>query len=182
MIFFYKIFKSDILTLFLIFSLTFACLILSAKLIFQKEKLLVIETSSKGIRLVKSDFKPQDEEKFIFLRRFFTILLNYDPKTYQDHIEKAGSLMSQSLWNKKKEEFLKTNKEVKEKNLEQQTEVLDIKEVEKNRFKVSIHFYFFIKGKIKSSGKATALVTIKETRRTRLNVWGYEVSYVEFNM
>lgn len=181
MIFFLKMFKGEILSFLLILVLLISTCFLSFKLFFQKEKILFIERTSKSTRVLEETHVTPLEIK-IFIRRFLVICLNYHEKNYLEHIESAGNLMSPRLWNEKKEELLNVYKEVKAKKLEQGADILEIKAIGENEFEILAYVSLYEKEVKTFKKKFKIFLTLKEAKRTKLNVWGLEVENFKIDL
>ena len=181
MIFFLRMFKSEILNFLLIGLLFVLISVLSFKLFFQEKKILILERTSKGTKVLDKSSVTSLEVK-VFLRRFLVLSLNYHEKSFLKHMERAGNLMSLRFWNEKKKELLELQREVSLKKIEQQAEILEIKAVSEKNFEALVSITLFEKQKKTFHKKIKVFLTLKEAKRTKSNVWGVEVEALKFKL
>ena len=171
------IYKNEMVFLILI-TILFLWGVVSTILAFQnKEKVFLIGKTNGSYHLIENEPKePLETENFI--RHFLALTLNFDEKSYKEHISIAGDLMTDSLWFEKKNEFTEMAGFITKNQVIQSSEILSITKQTSNLFEVKIRNYLFKKGVLTKTEKILFL-SLVENKRSYENPWRHSVSNIK---
>ena len=175
--FLWLIYKQEILFIYLIVGLFLWALVASLLAFQNKAQLVVIGKTNNSYQLI-TDEEKDPIEAGNFIRHFLALTLNFDEKSYNRHISLAGDLMTESLWEKKKPEFIQMAGFIKKNKVIQSSEVLSIKKTKASQYEIKIRNYLFKKGILTEKDKLV-LLSLKDKQRSYENPWRYSVSSVE---
>ncbi len=173
----FKLYKKEF-----ILSSLFICLFLWASfmsiLIFNQKNEILVITKDRGFFEVLKKEKETNLEVQNFLRHFIGLSLNFDKNSYDKNISKAGDMMSDALWNKQRKDFIKTSFYIKENQIIQTTQIIEVKEITDRTYEIKVENIKFKKGKTDKSFKKL-VIHLSNNQRNYKNPWRYYVSDIK---
>ena len=171
------IYKNQTVLISLIISLMLWGIVVGILAFQNKEKVILIGKVDGSYQLIEDNRKdPSETENFI--RHFLSLTLNFDRRSYKRNISLAGDLMTEKLWQKKKPEFKEMAGFIKENQVIQSSELLEIKKAKTNQYEVKVRNYLFKKGILSEKDKLLSL-SLTGNKRSYENPWRYSVSKIE---
>ena len=171
------IYKNQTVLVSLIISLMLWGIVVGILAFQNKEKVILIGNVDGSYQLIEDNRKdPLETENFI--RHFLGLTLNFDERSYKRNISLAGDLMTEKLWQKKKPEFKEIAGFIKENQIIQSSELLEIKKAKTNHYEVKVRNYLFKKGILSEKDKLLSL-SLTENKRSYENPWRHSVSSIE---
>ena len=171
------IYKNEILCFILILSLLLWGLFTGLLAFRNKTQVVLIGKANSSYHIITNEETSPIETKN-FIRHFIALTLNFDKQSYRKHISLAGDLMTEDLWKKKKAEFKEIDSVIRDKNIIQSAEILQIKKNKKNLFEVKIKNYLFKNSILKETNKSI-FISVTHNKRSYENPWRHSVSSIE---
>lgn len=149
--------------------------IASVLLLRLKPQTLLIGVDQYGTRVIReSGGRLLKKEKENFLKRFLALLYGYDSETFEKRISDGGDLMADLLWSEKREEFDRIGKQLKNEDLTQEVQVLELREIDDWTYQTDLQLK--IRRKLTESVvKLRVDLRIRPNPRRENNPYPYEV-------
>jgi len=144
-------------------------------LLRMKPEPLLIGVDQYGTRVIRdSSDRLVKKERENFLKRFLTLLYNYDSTSFEERVSESGDLMSDALWTEKRDEFAKIASQLKAEDLEQKATVSELRELEETSYQADVALT--IRRKLtENKVKLRVDLRLRPNRRNENNPYPFEV-------
>ena len=172
-----KLYKNEMAVIALMVSLFLWGMVTSLLAFKNKTQVFLIGKTDESYQLI-TDEEKAPLETGNFIRHFLALILNFNDESYKKHISLAGDLMTESLWEKKKSEFIKMADFIKKNKVTQSAEILKIQKAKSNLYEIEVRSYLFKNGILTEKEKLISL-SLVDNQRSLENPWGHSVANVE---
>ncbi len=145
-------------------------------LLRMKPQVVLVGIDPYGTRLITSENdRLLKGERENFVKKYLAYAYNYSSASFDSRISVAGDMMTQKLWQEKKEEFARISEGLKKHELSQTAKVLELREIDPENFEADLE----IRVKTKFQEATTKLrleIKLRKARRFDQNPYPYEVA------
>ena len=136
---------------------------------------ILIGVDQYGTRVIRdSSDRLLKKERENFLKRFLTLLYNYDSASFEERISESGDLMSDALWSEKRDEFSKIGSQLKTEDLEQKATVSEPRELDESSYQADVELK--VRRKLtESMVKLRVDLRLRQNQRNENNPYPFEV-------
>lgn len=151
---------------------------LNLKVILSNKKPTLIAIDENSTRIISDMNDPiYKTESLAFIKRFLTLTYNFDQKSFLKQFGGATGMMSEHLWNEKKEEILSLKSKIERDEISLKSEIEKIT-ISENSYFALIRVMETSRLKTKEHEIAVRL-ELKRSERSESNPWGLEVKQYE---
>lgn len=174
-----KLYQKNIFSLLIITLLVCWSISMSVLAFRNQTKILILQVTEDGVFDVSSDENKLDNIFLInFLRAYVGYCYNYDVNSFDKNMSRCSDMMSEKLWNTKKEQISRAVNELKSDKVSYTTSLDKALSKPDGSFELNITTTRFYSGGT-SDAKVKLTLQITKTKRSVQNPWGYEVQNVQ---
>lgn len=142
----------------------------------KKDKIVLVRISNEGTSIIDV-INPEEEivQEKAFLRRFVTLMYNYDFLSFEKNINKVSFILSDDLWIKTRSEMENTKSVIAEKKISQTAAIEKVVRIAPNEYELTTQSTLIKEG-ITQDHKIKLKVSITKVPRSIQNPWGMEVT------
>lgn len=142
----------------------------------KKDKIILVRISNEGTSIIDV-LSPEEEllQEKAFLRRFITLMYNYDFLSFEGNINKVSFILSDDLWLRTQSEMEKTKSTISEKKIFQTTAIEKVVRLTPNEYELTAQSTI-VKDGTSQDHKIKLKVSIVKVPRSIQNPWGMEVT------
>jgi hypothetical protein len=145
----------------------------------QKSEMVLIGLDSNGTRIISSQEDPLFKTEVVnFVRRFFSVLYNFDAESFDENVGAATDLMSQDLWQAEKDKITRLREYVKSESVSYSGAIQTITKTKDSKFQILLRTSELHRLKSKNE-EIVITISLKPSVRTKSNPWGMEVVSLE---
>jgi hypothetical protein len=143
-----------------------------------KNETTLIGIDKNGTRIITQAEDPLFKTEVVnFIRRFVSLLYNFDSTTFVDNVGSASDLMALPLWTQQKGKIVTLGETVKKESITHAAVVQKIT-MKDGKYQVLIETNEMVR--MKNAKRLLKLeITLAQVERTARNPWGMEVSKLE---
>lgn len=145
----------------------------------RKDKLVVIAVSDELSYVVQTTNIARDQKELLaFTKAALNKLYTYDEKSFSANLSSVSDLMSDDLWQERKDEYLKLLEKLKADPLSQISKIESIEEIDANHLKATLQVT--IRHKIQTTEiRVRVELEIRRRERTENNPWMFEIASIK---
>lgn len=141
----------------------------------KKDKVILIRISNDGTSIIDAlNSEEELSQEKAFLRRFISLMYNYDFISFEDNINRVSHVLSDEFWLKVEKEMKDTKPTIIEKKISQTAAIEKIVRLSPGEYELTTQSTIVKSGEAQDN-KLKIKVLINKVSRTIQNPWGMEV-------